>query len=64
MENYTFEVKPGTTKIVLTDSFKARCPICGETKTIKEFGFRNMGNGEVRVQPRCGPCRRVKGDTK
>lgn len=64
MENYTFEVKPGTKKIVLTEPFRARCPICGEMKTLKEFGLRNMGNGEVRNQPRCGPCRKLKGETR
>lgn len=33
------------------------CPHCGESKTLSEFGYRSMGNGEVRNQSWCGSCR-------
>lgn len=33
------------------------CPKCKKEKTISEFGFRKMGNGEVRNQSWCKDCR-------
>lgn len=33
------------------------CPNCGREKPISEFGFRQMGNGEVRNQSWCKDCR-------
>lgn len=33
------------------------CPNCGKEKPISEFGFRKMGNGEVRNQSWCKDCR-------
>ncbi|RYQ02696.1 hypothetical protein PG22506_0323 [Bifidobacterium pseudolongum subsp. globosum] len=33
------------------------CPHCGELKPIEEFGFRDMGDGEIRNQSWCIDCR-------
>lgn len=33
------------------------CPHCRQEKPISEFGFRKMGNGEVRNQSWCKDCR-------
>lgn len=33
------------------------CPKCGREKPIGEFGFRKMGNGQVRNQSWCKDCR-------
>ncbi len=33
------------------------CPNCGETKPLSEFGYRNMGNDEIRNQSWCKKCR-------
>lgn len=33
------------------------CPNCGETKPLSDFGYRNMGNGEIRNQSWCKECR-------
>lgn len=33
------------------------CPHCGKEKPLSEFGFRNMGNGEIRNQSWCKECR-------
>lgn len=33
------------------------CPKCGREKPISEFGFRKMGNGQVRNQSWCKDCR-------
>lgn len=33
------------------------CPKCGREKPISEFGFRKMGNGQVRNQSWCKGCR-------
>ncbi len=33
------------------------CPHCGQEKPISEFGYRKMGNGEVRNQSWCKDCR-------
>lgn len=33
------------------------CPKCGRKKPISEFGFRKMGNGQVRNQSWCKDCR-------
>lgn len=33
------------------------CPNCGKTKPISEFGFRKMGNGQIRNQSWCKDCR-------
>ena len=60
MESYVFDVSPGTRRIILPESFKARCPRCGKTRSLREFGLRNMGDGDVRVQSRCTPCRKLK----
>lgn len=32
-------------------------PHCGKEKPLSEFGFRNMGNGEIRNQSWCKECR-------
>lgn len=29
------------------------CPHCGKEKPLSEFGYRNMGNGEIRGQSWC-----------
>lgn len=34
-----------------------KCPRCGQTKPLSEFGWRDMGNGEVRNQSYCSRCR-------
>lgn len=57
---YEFRASPGTKKVVLPEHFKALCPRCGKSRTIREFGLRNMGDGTVRAQPYCGPCRKLK----
>ena len=33
------------------------CPKCKIEKTLSEFGFRKMKNGEIRNQPWCKKCR-------
>lgn len=33
------------------------CPKCGREKPISKFGFRKMGNGQVRNQSWCKDCR-------
>ena len=33
------------------------CPHCGQEKPLSEFGFRNMGTGEIRNQSWCRECR-------
>lgn len=33
------------------------CPHCGMEKPLSEFGFRDMGNGEIRNQSWCKDCR-------
>ena len=33
------------------------CPKCGQEKPISEFGYRDMGNGEIRNQSWCKSCR-------
>lgn len=33
------------------------CPHCGQEKPLSEFGYRNMGNGEIRNQSWCKECR-------
>ena len=33
------------------------CPNCGEEKPLSDFGFRNMGDGEIRNQSWCKDCR-------
>lgn len=35
------------------------CPHCGKEKTLSEFGYRNMGNGEIRNQSWCTECRGI-----
>lgn len=33
------------------------CPHCGREKPLSEFGFRNMGKGDIRNQSWCKSCR-------
>ena len=33
------------------------CPKCGKRKPLSDFGFRKMGNGQVRNQSWCKDCR-------
>lgn len=33
------------------------CPNCNKPKPISEFGFRKMGNGQIRNQSWCKDCR-------
>lgn len=33
------------------------CPNCGKEKPISEFGYRNMGDGNIRNQSWCKSCR-------
>lgn len=33
------------------------CPHCEQEKPLSDFGFRQMGNGEVRNQSWCKECR-------
>lgn len=33
------------------------CPHCGLEKPLSEFGFRRMGNGDIRNQSWCKDCR-------
>lgn len=33
------------------------CPHCGEQKPIEDFGFRDMGDSEIRNQSWCKDCR-------
>ncbi len=33
------------------------CPKCGKEKPISEFGYRNMGDGNIRNQSWCKSCR-------
>ncbi len=33
------------------------CPHCGREKPISQFGFRNMGGGNIRNQSWCRECR-------
>lgn len=33
------------------------CPKCGKRKPIGDFGYRQMGNGDVRNQSWCKECR-------
>lgn len=34
-----------------------KCPKCNKTKPLSEFGYRKMGNDEVRNQSWCKDCR-------
>lgn len=34
------------------------CPHCGKKKPLSDFGFRNMGNGDIRNQSWCKECRK------
>jgi hypothetical protein len=34
-----------------------KCPHCGEEKSIDDFGYRNMGNDNIRKQSWCKECR-------
>ena len=34
-----------------------KCPHCGEEKLIDDFGYRNMGNDNIRNQSWCKECR-------
>ena len=43
----------GFSRIVLTNCY-VQCHKCGEFVPVE---LRRMGNGEVRNQPRCRPCR-------
>ena len=36
------------------------CPHCKKTKPLSEFGYRNMGNGDIRNQSWCKECRGEK----
>lgn len=38
--------------VVVADGFKV-CTKCVELLPMAEFGFRRMGNGEIRSQARC-----------
>lgn len=33
------------------------CPHCGEEKPISDFGYRNMGDDDIRPQSWCKDCR-------
>lgn len=33
------------------------CPNCGKEKLLSEFGYRNMGDGNIRNQSWCKSCR-------
>ena len=33
------------------------CPNCGKEKPLSEFGYRNMGDGNIRNQSWCKSCR-------
>lgn len=33
------------------------CPKCGKEKPLSEFGWRDMGNGDIRNQSWCKECR-------
>ena len=44
--------------IIVQDAWRL-CPACKMPKPLIEFGMRNMGDGTLRNQSRCGPCRRV-----
>lgn len=33
------------------------CPNCGIEKPLSDFGWRNMGNGNIRNQSWCKECR-------
>lgn len=33
------------------------CPNCGKEKPLSEFGYRNMGDGNIRNQSWCKRCR-------
>lgn len=33
------------------------CPHCGEEKPISDFGYRDMGDGNIRNQSWCSECR-------
>ena len=59
-DQYVFFVNKGTVRIIFDHGFTATCPGCGKLRTIKEFGLRHMGNGDIRTQPKCGACRSVK----
>ncbi len=56
-DQYIFFVNPGTKRLLFDHRFTAVCPDCGEQRTLKEFGLRHMGNGDVRTQPKCYHCR-------
>ena len=48
-------------EVILSEAW-AICtnPDCEQPwKPLTEFGFRNMGDGTARLQPRCHACRRV-----
>lgn len=33
------------------------CPNCGEEKPLSDFGYRDMGDGNIRNQSWCKECR-------
>ena len=36
------------------------CPNCDKEKPLSDFGYRKMGNGEIRNQSWCKKCRNKK----
>lgn len=44
-------------RVVLVGKCYLECPVCGKLRGLQ---LRRMASGEVRNQPRCGPCRRKK----
>ena len=38
------------------------CPHCHRTKPLSDFGYRDMGNGEIRNQSWCKECRSHNGN--
>jgi hypothetical protein len=53
---YSFPIE-GQHRIVLTGECLLFCPICGGLHPLE---FRHMNPEEIRNQPRCGPCRRIR----
>ena len=60
-ERYEFDITKDVEKMVFVGDIRMRCPICGDMVLLSQVGFRQMGNGEVRNQPRCAQCRKLKG---
>ena len=60
-ETYAFPVPRHSVKLVMLQDCYYWCFVCKKYRPMSKAGLRYMGqNGQVRNQPRCGSCRKLK----